>query len=1124
MTTRRIRPPLSDNDPLWYRDAVIYETHVKAFRDSNDDGIGDFRGLTRSLDYLQDLGVTALWLLPFYPSPLRDDGYDTADYTRIHENYGTMRDFRAFMREAERRDLRVITELVVNHTSDQHEWFQRARRARPGSWQRDFYVWSDTPDKYSEARIIFQDFEASNWTWDPIAKSYYWHRFYSHQPDLNYENPRVREAVFRLLDFWMEMGVSGLRLDAVPYLFEREGTNCENLPETHQFLKDLRRHMDTKYPGRMLLAEANQWPEDAVAYFGDGDECNMNFHFPLMPRLFMGVRMEDYTPIADILEQTPKIPDNSQWAIFLRNHDELTLEMVTDEERDYMYRMYAHDRDMRINLGIRRRLAPLLSNDRRKIELMNGLLFSLPGAPVLYYGDEIGMGDNFFLGDRNGVRTPMQWNGDRNAGFSRANPHRLYLPVIIDPEYHYEAINVEVQQSNPDSLLWWMRRLISMRKRYKAFSRGDVEMLRPGNQRVLAFLRRYEDEVILVVANLSRHVQHVALELPQLQGCTPVELSSSNEFPPIGDSPYSLTLGAYNFFWFKLEPVKVEASRQAQAAASGAGPVLDLRRRTWANLFRTGAPEPLANILVDNIRGRRWFGGKARRIQSASIRDAIAVPYGNSQAHLVFLRLEYREGEPDTYLVSLALASGEKAEKILADHPESVISRARATAADGGPEALVYDALVEPEFGRALFDVIARRRRLGPLDGAQLSGSHTPAFRSLRSGMNTQSDPKLVGVEQSNTSLIFDDKFILKLFRRPGEGINPDLEIGRKLTGGKNRFPNTAPVAGALEYAAARNGPPTTIGIMHSYVHNVGDAWAYTLHALDHYYEWAMAHPEVDAPPAPGMSPLDLCGTEPSQTVMEAIGPYLVSARLLGQRTAELHMALAADGSDPAFAPERFTRLYQRSLNQGVRTNVLETIRTLRRRLSSLDEAARQDARTIIERESALVDRLGALTDHRIDAFRSRTHGDYHLGQVLYTGQDFMIIDFEGEPARPLSERRLKRSPIRDVAGMIRSFHYAVHSAMRSQTDAMTGPGEDTDLQKWGRTWYSWVASAFLDEYLNISSESDLLPHDRADLAALLDVYLINKAVYEVLYELNNRPDWVHIPLQGLLDLAETSQ
>src|SRR5438045_4198994 len=569
-------------DPFWYKDAIIYETHVKTFCDSDGDGMGDFRGLIEKLDYLQELGITAIWLLPFYPSPLRDDGYDIADYFDVNPNFGTLDDFRALLDAAHARNLRVITELVINHTSDQNPWFQKSRRAvavagvggsgrtgpagvtDPGYSDdlayKDFYVWSDTPEKYKEARIIFKDFETSNWAWDPVAKAYYWHRFYTHQPDLNFDNPAVHDALFKVLDFWMNMGVDAFRLDAIPYLYEREGTTCENLPETHEFLKKLRAHIDKKFPGKMLLAEANQWPEDSRPYFGDGDECHMAFNFPVMPRMYMALAQEDRFPIVDIMAQTPPIPDNCQWALFLRNHDELTLEMVTDEDRDYMWRTYAADREARINLGIRRRLAPLMQNNRGRIHLMNGLLFSFPGTPIVYYGDEIGMGDNIYLGDRNGVRTPMQWSADRNAGFSRANPQKLYLPAIIDPQYHYEQTNVEVQQSSPWSLLWWMKRLIATRKRYRAFGRGSMEFLVPENRKILAFVRRFEEETILVVANLSRLVQVFELDLAQFRGMVPVELSGGTRFPEIGDRPYFLNLGPFAFYWFTLEQQRVEAT------------------------------------------------------------------------------------------------------------------------------------------------------------------------------------------------------------------------------------------------------------------------------------------------------------------------------------------------------------------------------------------------------------------------------------------------------------------------------------------------------------------------------------------------------------------------------------
>ncbi len=707
---RRVRAETAalGDDPTWYKDAVIYEVHVRAFRDSNGDGKGDFRGLTEKLDYLRDLGVTAVWVLPFYPSPLKDDGYDIADYTSVHADYGTLRDVRTFIREAHRRGLRVITELVCNHTSDQHPWFQRSRRARPGTPWRDFYVWSDTPDRYRDARIIFKDFETSNWTWDPVAGAYFWHRFYSHQPDLNFDNPEVRETIVRIMDFWLELGVDGLRLDAIPYLFEREGTNCENLPETHAFLKDLRRHIDERFPGRMLLAEANQWPEDSVEYFGDGDECHMAFHFPVMPRMFMAIRMEDRFPIIDILEQTPPIPDNAQWALFLRNHDELTLEMVTDEERDYMYRVYGNDPQMRINLGIRRRLAPLLGNHRRRIELMNGLLFSLPGTPVIYYGDEIGMGDNVYVGDRNGVRTPMQWSGDRNAGFSEANRQQLYLPVIVDPEYHYEAVNVEVQQRNPHSLLWWMKRLIDHRKRHAAFSRGTIEFLHPDNRRILAFLRSHGDETILVVANLSRYVQHAEIDLSEYLGRVPTEVFGRVEFPPIGSAPYFLTIGPHAFLWFTLE------TPRAAEGAPGATELPTLPAVASASALVASQPRGLARVLESWIAPRRWFGGKARQIRTIELPDSIDIPLEDREATVAFVEVHYVDSDPELYLVPLSIVSAGEADALLADAPHAGIGRlAEPTAIDAASpirasdSRVLVDAALIPEFATTLLGAIA---------------------------------------------------------------------------------------------------------------------------------------------------------------------------------------------------------------------------------------------------------------------------------------------------------------------------------------------------------------------------------------------------------------------------------
>jgi maltose alpha-D-glucosyltransferase/alpha-amylase len=547
------RPRRTLPDPGWYKRAIIYELPVKSFYDSNADGIGDFPGLLEKLDYIESLGVTCLWLLPFFSSPLRDDGYDIADYCQIHPSYGTLDDFKRFLDAAHDRQLQVVIEFVLNHTSDTHAWFQRARSAPPGSVEREYYVWSDTDQKYRDARIIFLESERSNWTWDAVANAHYWHRFFHHQPDLNYDNPAVLQELFRVIDFWMELGVDGFRLDAVPYLVERDGTNCENLPETHAVLRAIRRHVDERWPHRMLLAEANQWPADVRAYFGDGDECHMAYHFPLMPRMFMGLHLEDRQPIVDIMQQTPAIPDVCQWGLFLRNHDELTLEMVTDDERDYMYLAYSADPQARLNLGIRRRLAPLVGNNRRRIELLNSLLFSFPGTPIVYYGDEIGMGDNTYLGDRNGVRTPMQWTNDRNARFSRADPARLYSPVIMDPIYGYQTINVEAQERDGSSLLQWMKNLIGLRKLFPVLGTGSLEFLDPANRKILAYVRRQDADVILCVANLSRSVQPVELDLSPFAGFTPVEMLGYTDFPVVGQHPYFLTLGPYGFYWFELQ-------------------------------------------------------------------------------------------------------------------------------------------------------------------------------------------------------------------------------------------------------------------------------------------------------------------------------------------------------------------------------------------------------------------------------------------------------------------------------------------------------------------------------------------------------------------------------------------
>ncbi len=1110
---------LRAREPLWYKDAVIYELRVGAYQDSDDDGIGDFRGLTQRLDYLRELGVTALWLLPFYPSPLRDDGYDIADYEKLHPDCGTLEDFKIFLREAHRRGLRVITELVLNHTSDQHPWFQRARRAPAGSRWRDFYVWSTAPERYAEARVIFKDFEPSNWTWDPLAKAYYWHRFYSHQPDLNFDNPEVRRAMLRALDFWLRLGVDGVRLDAIPYLFEREGTNCENLPETHQFLKELRRHVERRYTDRMLLAEANQWPEDAAAYFGQGDECHMAFHFPVMPRLFMALYMEDRFPIIDILAQTPAIPDSCQWALFLRNHDELTLEMVTDEERDYMYRAYTHDKRARINLGIRHRLAPLLGNDRRRIELMNALLFSLPGTPVIYYGDEIGMGDNIYLGDRNGVRTPMQWSSDRNAGFSRANPQRLYLPIIIDPEYHYESINVEAQRSNLHSLLLWMRRLVALRKRHAAFGRGAIDFLSPHNSKVLAFVRRHETERILVVANLSRFVQYVELDLRDYAGVAPVELFGQNSFPPIGTLPYLLTLGPHAFYWFDLAPGTGDGR---PAAVADVTPVVRCHGDA-GELFSGEGRASLEAGLGAALPRRRWFGDKAGGVKALSIADVIPIPNGDEAGHLLIARVQPNRGDAAHYAIPVVFRFGDSAATARHERPHAVLAEIEIAGAHGSESGVCLDASSDAAFARALLELIGRRRTVGGELGT-LVASTTDSFKTLRGDPQEPLAVMPLGADQSNSSIRFGERFILKLFRRLPEGLNPEIEIGRFLT---DRAPywNIAPVAGALEYSVPRR-EPVSIAVLQGFVANEGDAWHYTLDQLTQFVDRVVVRVERgEVPPDASGPPLARTEQEPPPLLGELVGGDLETARLLGRRVAELHLALGSQRDDPAFAPEPFGRLHQRSLYQSMRNLTGRTFRLLRERLAALPPAVAGPASRLAQLEPQVTEAFRQLVAQPLSGERIRCHGDLHLGQVLRTGADFVIVDFEGEPARSLAERRLKRSPLRDVAGMLRSYDYARHAAARAALErGVVGHAKSSAIESWTAFWRAWVSSAFLRAYLHPLEGSTLLPRTRADLQLLLHLLLLEKSVYELGYELNSRPEWVSIPMRGIFELLGTDK
>ncbi len=1104
----------SPSSATWYKNAIIYEVHVRAFYDSNSDGIGDFPGMAQKLDYLEDLGVTAIWLLPFNPSPLRDDGYDIANYTDVHPAYGTLRDFQRFLREAHRRGLRVITELVLNHTSDQHAWFQRSRRALPGSRWRNYYVWSDTPDKYRDARIIFKDFESSNWSWDPIAKAYYWHRFYSHQPDLNWDNPEVRDAMFAAMDFWLDLGVDGLRLDAVPYLLEREGTNCENLPETHDALRELRKHVDEKYHDRMLLAEANQWPEDAAAYFGNGDECHMAFHFPVMPRLFMSLRMEDRYPVTDILKLTPPIPETCQWALFLRNHDELTLEMVTDEERDYMNRTYARDREMRINLGIRRRLAPLLENDRRRIELMNALLFSLPGTPVIYYGDEIGMGDNVFLGDRNGVRTPMQWSSDRNAGFSRTNPQRLYLPVNIDPEYHYETVNVEAQQNNPHSLLWWTKRLIQQRKQFRAFGSGNLEFLYPSNRKVLAFIRQFGDEKVLVVANLSRFTQCVELDLTSLQGSVPVEVFGRTKFPSITEHFYLLSLGPHAFYWFNLQP---RETTQESLNVSGAPQELPVVPVGLAeDVFSEDTLQKLQHLIPSMLRSRPWFLGKRRYITRVELQNVLALP--ETSAHLLFLNVEYGDGDPEVYLVPISVATGDKSEAILRERPEVVLARL-----DGpGPEttALLYASTFDRDFSDSLLRAIVRRRKIRGEFG-ELVGAHTREFRKAWTSARSNLEPSPQRTDQCFTVINYGEDFVLKLYRKLEEGINPGREVPEFLSE-QTSFTAIPRALGSLDYRRDPAGllPQICIGTLSSFVPHATNGWTYTLDHLGLFFEHALAIPQEDSRLRDLKSP-DLWAPTDDPVpplIVELVGNHVDSVRLLAQRTAEIHLALSSRSDISDFAPEPFTTFYRQGIYHGIIGQLNRSFETLRSRIQGLSANARADISEVLNREGEIRDRLLLLRDKRLSGNRIRQHGDYQLTNVLYSGSDWVITNFEGDPYRPLSERRIKRSALRDVATMLRSFHYASHAALFGDVPGIVPSREShPQLERWARTWYQWVSAIFIQNYLKVGVGGNFLPQTDEEVRILLGAYMIERALTEIEYELEHRPEWIRIPVHGIL-------
>ncbi|WP_213805018.1 maltose alpha-D-glucosyltransferase [Granulicella sp. dw_53] len=1096
----------SATDPLWYKDAIIYEIHVRAFMDSNADGIGDFPGLMSKLDYLQDLGVTCLWLLPFFPSPLRDDGYDIANYVDVNPSYGTLNDFKQFLDAAHLRGMQVMIELVINHTSDQHPWFQAARKALPGSPERDFYVWSQTDQLFKDARIIFTDTEKSNWTWDEVAKSYYWHRFFSHQPDLNFDNPAVIEEVLKAMRFWLDMGVDALRMDAIPYLVERDGTSCENLPETHAAIKKIRAAIDEDYDNRLILAEANQWPTDVRPYFGDGDECHMAFHFPLMPRIYMALRQEDRLPITDIMAQTPAIPEICQWGLFLRNHDELTLEMVTDDERDYMYLAYSADPRMRINVGIRRRLAPLVDNNRRRIELLNSLLLSFPGTPIMYYGDEIGMGDNIYLGDRNGVRTPMQWNSDRNAGFSTAVPARLYFPVITDPVWGYQSINVEAQQSDQSSLLHWTRNMIALRKLFHVFGRGTQEFLDPENRKILAYIRRYDDptngmtETVLCVANLSRFSQPVSLDLNKFAGMIPVEMLGYVTFPAITSQPYPLTLAPYSFLWLELQPAPL-VPELPQAP----------EKETILHLAHEGIEEALTGpalaLLKDTYLPRqRWFGAKSKVIQSVQVIDSAELPGLN--AALVFLEVTYSDGSTDAYQLPLAISADEAAETIRAADPASIV----ATVSTPNGPAILHDAVGREDVRQAILALIETNGELKTRAGT-LRGQKSSAFAEVRGDGPL---PARVGsAEQSNTSILYDAKLIMKLFRRLEPGENPDTEIGRFLTETAH-FPRIAPFLGSITLST-QNGEPATVAMLQGLVENEGDGWQWTLEELSQYYDGVATLPP---PKDLGSSPSFLAEGKLPDVIREHAGLYLDAARRLGQRTAEMHLALATPTNDPAFHAEAFTAADMASDAQRIEEQISRSLSALKRGMSQLAESTTDGAALVLSRRIELLSRVQAIASASPEEAgqRIRIHGDYHLGQVLRSRGDYVILDFEGEPARPLNVRRAKQSPLKDVAGMLRSFSYAAYAGLNAF--AQRRPDDAKNLEPWTRLWQNAVSTEFLQAYQQAmnSTNSKLLPQPQ-QAQVLLNAYLLEKSLYELLYELDNRPLWVRIPLAGILAL-----
>jgi maltose alpha-D-glucosyltransferase / alpha-amylase len=1099
-------------DPLWYKDAIIYQLHVKAFFDSDNDGVGDFKGLTQRLDYIKDLGVTAIWLMPFYPSPTRDDGYDISEYKGVHPEYGTLRDARAFVRKAHELGLKVITELVINHTSDEHPWFQRARRAPRGSSQRDFYVWSDTTDRYADTPIIFSDTESSNWEWDEVAGQYYWHRFFHHQPDLNHDNPQVFKAIMSVMRFWLDAGVDGLRLDAIPYLIEREGTDNQNLPETHTVLKKMRAEMDERYDGRSFLAEANQWPEDVLPYFGDGDECHMAFHFPLMPRMYMAVAQEDRHPIVEIVHQTPEIPENCQWAVFLRNHDELTLEMVTDRERDYMYETYANDPRMRVNVGIRRRLAPMMENDRPRIELLNSLLFSMPGTPVVYYGDEIGMGDNIFLGDRDTVRTPMQWTSDRNAGFSRAEPARLYLPPIMDPVYGYASVNVESQGRSAGSLLNWMKRMIAVRKAHQAFGRGTLQLLHPGNRKVLAYLREYGDDSILCVANLSRSAQPVELDLSRFRGRVPVELLGGSAFPPPGNTPYLLTLPGHGFLWFRLAAEVSAPSWHEGSPPMAEPPVLVLPSGTGRETVTRSHRAPLQipprqiaqlenEALPDFLPAHRWFpasfpSGRPERVSIEARADL------GSRWMLTILRVE--PGGETFFAPFSAAWEDEGPERVEALRPYTA-ARLRRRSRIG----ILYDALADEEFCRHVVDAMGEERTI-PFDDGELRLSRTKSFEGLTGEEATSPNFRRAGYGESNTSVILDERLVLKAYRRltDGAAANPEPEMVRHLAE-MTSFDALPPLAGTAVLARPdREDVP--LALLRGYVPDGGDGWNYFANYLNRYLQEHLTTSWIPEEDREAQSEV-----AEARTAEDAYFDDLVDT--LGRRTGELHAALAAPTEDPAFAPEPADGEEVARWGQTILRDLDETLEILARGREGdgeTPEAARAAVDGLLGARDAVAEAFirRARAAEGASVLKTRYHGDYHLGRVLLHNNDFVVSDFEGRPGASPEEKRDKHSPLRDVAAMLRSFDYAARAALRNLGAEKAQQMEEIEAEV--LRWKARARETFLEGYRGSAPEA------LGGSSELLDLFELERALHELRHERESRPDWLDVPARALLEIA----